>query len=106
MIRFSACACEAPLRLLPRKGWKRVLITHKRYRCSACKAEFFLKRSRLPQVFVSHGRRDPVLPFAGAESIQTMLAPHGYTVDFHPFDGRHEIPREIVTDLKRFLFEN
>ena len=44
MIRFSACDCDAPLRLLPRKGWKRILVTHRRYRCSTCKAEFFLKR--------------------------------------------------------------
>ena len=46
MITFRACDCEAPLRLLPRHGWKRLLVTHRRYRCSRCKAEFYLKRSR------------------------------------------------------------
>lgn len=46
MIRFSPCDCDSPLRLLPRKGWKRLLVTHRRYRCSRCKAEFFLKRGR------------------------------------------------------------
>ena len=46
MINFSACDCEAPLRLLPRKGWKRLLVTHRRYRCSRCKAEFVLKKGR------------------------------------------------------------
>jgi phospholipase/carboxylesterase len=57
-----------------------------------------------PAVFVSHGRQDPVLPFAGGASIETVLGPHGYRVTFAPFDGRHEIPAAVVAQLGRFLF--
>jgi phospholipase/carboxylesterase len=57
-----------------------------------------------PAVFVSHGRKDPVLPFAGGASIETVLGAHGYRVTFAPFDGGHEIPAAVVAELGRFLF--
>jgi phospholipase/carboxylesterase len=56
-------------------------------------------------VFVSHGRQDPVLPFAEGASIEAVLTPHGYPVTFFPFDGGHEIPSAVVARLHRFLFE-
>lgn len=57
-----------------------------------------------PAVFVSHGRKDVVLPFEGGASVQKVLAPHGYRVRFVPFDGGHEIPASVVAELGRFLF--
>ena len=50
MIRFTTCDCDAPLRLLPRHGWKRLFASRQRYRCSACKAEFFLKKDPKPSL--------------------------------------------------------
>lgn len=55
-------------------------------------------------VFVAHGRRDPVLPFAGGASIETLLTPYGHRVTFVPFDGGHEIPDAVVARLGQFLF--
>jgi phospholipase/carboxylesterase len=49
------------------------------------------QRGRL--VFVSHGRQDPVLPFAGTcAEIVPRLAAEGAAVTFLPFDGVHQVP--------------
>lgn len=61
------------------------------------------RRATLPAVFVSHGRQDPVLPFAGGASIQKVLTAYGHRVTFFPFDGGHEIPATVVTQLRAFL---
>jgi len=58
----------------------------------------------LPAVFVSHGRADPVLPFARGASIEPVLTAHGYPVTFYPFEGGHEIPAALVERLRQFLF--
>ena len=56
-----------------------------------------------PAVFVSHGTSDPVLPFEGGKSIASILEPRGYKVTWLPFDGGHEIPREVIAKLREFL---
>jgi phospholipase/carboxylesterase len=53
---------------------------------------------------ISHGRRDPLLPFAGSERAKALLERHGFSVTFHPFDGGHAIPPEVVRALDVFLF--
>lgn len=60
-------------------------------------------RAPHPRVFVSHGKFDPVLPFQGGESIRTILEPRGFTVTWLPFDGGHEIPRDVVAQLRTFV---
>ncbi|MEO8181754.1 MAG: hypothetical protein ABI895_23220 [Deltaproteobacteria bacterium] len=62
-----------------------------------------LERSTPRAVFVSHGRQDPVLPFAGGASIETVLTPYGHHVTFFPFDGGHQIPAAVVAQLRAFL---
>jgi len=62
------------------------------------------QKPALPAVFVSHGRSDPVLPYAGGASIETVLAPYGYPVTFVPFEGGHQIPPTVVAQLRTFLF--
>jgi phospholipase/carboxylesterase len=57
-----------------------------------------------PSFFVSHGRQDTVLPYAAAEHACQMLERHGYPVEFHPFDGTHQIPREVTTALASFIY--
>jgi len=59
-------------------------------------------RAGLP-VFQSHGRRDQVLPFAAATWLNELLAQAGLAVDFHPFDGGHEIPESVLRALAEFL---
>ena len=54
-------------------------------------------------VFISHGRQDRRLPYAGAELMRSELEAHGYPVTFRPFDGPHAIPPQIVSELAAFL---
>lgn len=56
-----------------------------------------------PAVFVAHGRSDAVLPFAAASAIPTVLSAHGFPVTFFPFDGGHQIPPDVVSELRSFL---
>ena len=61
-------------------------------------------RASRPKVFVSHGRQDRVLRFAGAERAVERLKSAGLDVDFLPFDGGHEISPGVVEALREFLF--
>ncbi len=56
-----------------------------------------------PNVFVSHGRQDPVLRFQGAQHLVRTLKQHDVTARLHAFDGGHEIPEELTADLKAFV---
>ena len=61
-------------------------------------------RATRPQVLVSHGHSDPRVPFRAGERATDLLRRHGFNVSFHPFDGGHEIPPEVVSGLSDFLF--
>jgi phospholipase/carboxylesterase len=55
--------------------------------------------------FLSHGRHDEVLRFAGAERAKERLERGGHPVTFVPFEGGHEIPSVVVRALAAFLFD-
>ncbi len=65
-------------------------------------APMFPKRKGL-RVFSSHGREDPVLPFAIAEQLSKDLGASGLEVEWVPFRGGHGIGDSVVTDLGKFL---
>jgi phospholipase/carboxylesterase len=54
-------------------------------------------------IFQSHGRQDPVLPFPRAVALRDLLVEAGLEVDFHPFDGGHTIPLEVLDKAADFL---
>jgi phospholipase/carboxylesterase len=54
-------------------------------------------------VFIAHGRADPTLSFEVAERMQGEMAAAGMRVTWFPFDGKHEIPEEVVTALNEFF---
>jgi phospholipase/carboxylesterase len=60
------------------------------------------RRRGLP-VFVAHGRKDGVLPFAASDRMRQELQAAGLDVTWHPFDGSHDVPARVVTELNRFL---
>lgn len=60
------------------------------------------KRRGLP-VFVSHGRRDDVLPFDATVRLQQAMRDAGLRVTWFPFDGGHDMPAEVVTALNAFF---
>jgi phospholipase/carboxylesterase len=62
----------------------------------------FARRRGLP-VFISHGRRDTILPFEVADRLRTKLTAAGLNVAWVPFDGGHEMPAEVVVRLNKFI---
>jgi len=59
-------------------------------------------RAGLP-VYLSHGRRDPVLPYFMTERLRGVLADAGLNVAWTPFDGGHEVPGVAVAGVSTFL---
>jgi len=57
-----------------------------------------------PRFLLSHGRQDPVVPFASGTRAKELLEAHGFPVTWRPFDGGHEIPPPVLADAERFLF--
>jgi phospholipase/carboxylesterase len=61
-------------------------------------------RSGKPRIFVSHGRRDEILPI---ETCSRRLVPEltraGYAVTFREFDGPHTVPKEIAGESMRWF---
>lgn len=59
-------------------------------------------RRGLP-VFQSHGAYDELLPFGVAEQLRELLLGGGLQVEFHAFDGGHQIPEPVLHKLGGFL---
>ena len=58
-----------------------------------------MPRRRGLRVFISHGRRDTILPFDASVRLQQAMRDAGLRVTWFPFDGGHEMPAEVVTAL-------
>ena len=54
-------------------------------------------------MFQSHGRTDPILPFAAAEWLRDLLDDSGLEVEFLEFPGVHTIPMEAVEKMGSLL---
>ena len=57
-----------------------------------------------PRFLLSHGRQDPVVPFAAGTQAKELLGKHGFPVQWLPFDGGHQIPGPLLAEVDRFLF--
>lgn len=55
------------------------------------------------RVFQSHGRQDPILPFALAEQLRDALTGAGASVKWVQFNGGHEIPGPVLDGLGDFV---
>lgn len=55
------------------------------------------------RVFQSHGTKDGLLSFAGAERLRDFLAESGAEVGWVPFPGGHEIPPPVLELVEDFL---
>lgn len=53
--------------------------------------------------FMSHGSVDPILGFAGALKLETLLTDAGLQGSLLKFEGGHAIPPEVADGLTRFL---
>jgi phospholipase/carboxylesterase len=51
---------------------------------------------------VTHGKRDPLLPFEGAEALRDVLVAGGADVDWLAHEGQHAIPMPALERFERF----
>jgi phospholipase/carboxylesterase len=65
-------------------------------------AQLAPRRRGLP-FFQSHGRSDPLLGYAAAEELYSLLTAAGWPGHWVGFDGGHEIPREVLRGLDAYL---
>ena len=57
-----------------------------------------------PTFFISHGTRDNILPIDRCgRRVAADLKTRGYEVTFREFDGRHEIPKDVMLEGLRWL---
>ncbi len=59
-------------------------------------------RAGLP-VLMSHGRQDPLLPFAHAERLRDAWKAAGAELEWIEFRGGHEIPRNVVDGVSKLV---
>lgn len=55
------------------------------------------------RVFQSHGTQDTVLAQSGGFALKQALESAGSTVEWHSFQGGHEIPMPVLSALRSFL---
>lgn len=53
--------------------------------------------------YQSHGTKDPILPFKGAQRLEEKLHSLNFQGKLHIFEGGHEIPMKVITEVKTFL---
>ena len=61
------------------------------------------ERLRGLPIFESHGRADPIVPFARGEQFVTRARAAGADVTFETFEGVHEIPASVEDALATWL---
>ena len=54
-------------------------------------------------IFQSHGRHDPILPFAISDKLHNTLQAAGLNVTWLPFAGAHEIPPQVLAGAATFI---
>lgn len=57
-----------------------------------------------PGLFISHGREDFILPIDTASRLFVrQLQKNGYTIEYHEFDGGHQVPPAICAQAMSWL---
>ncbi len=55
------------------------------------------------RVFIGHGWEDQAVAFERAVEAKDTLEQRGYAVTFHPFDGGHEMPNEVLNEVAAWI---
>lgn len=55
------------------------------------------------EIFQSHGKSDPILGFDGARKLEGLLKKSGFNIEFHEFQGQHEIPMSVIQSWALFM---
>ena len=62
-------------------------------------------RDAIP-VLIVHGKEDPMAKIDKAEAALAELQRHGFSPDTNFFDGGHQLPREVVSEIGDWLAAN
>ena len=65
--------------------------------------EKFPKTAKGIPFYQSHGTRDPILPLKGAQLLEAKLKHLNFDGQLSVFEGGHEIPMKVITEVKSFL---
>jgi phospholipase/carboxylesterase len=65
--------------------------------------ERFPRAVRSVPFYQSHGTRDPILSIEGAKDLEKKLHSLNFSGHLHTFTGGHEIPAQVIEDVRRFL---
>ncbi|MFM7651841.1 MAG: alpha/beta hydrolase [Vulcanococcus sp.] len=71
--------------------------------CSGYPHEGWQPQGSLPPVLLSHGRQDPVVPYAASEELQRGLNQAGARVELLGFNGGHGIDPELLPAVGAFV---
>ncbi|HYV23725.1 MAG TPA: hypothetical protein VE969_00705 [Pyrinomonadaceae bacterium] len=75
-------------------------------RVLACSSGFVIdgQTQGKPSFFISHGTKDNILPIdTCGRRVAADLKARGYEVTFREFDGRHEIPKDVMREGLRWV---
>lgn len=53
--------------------------------------------------YQSHGTKDPILPLDGAKMLEEKLIGMNFRGSLHVFNGGHEIPPQVVNEVRNFI---
>ena len=73
--------------------------------CSGYPHEGWQPPGTVAPVLLSHGREDPVVPFAASEEVLQRLQAAGASAELLPFSGGHTIDAAVLPPLRRFITE-
>ena len=64
-----------------------------------------IKELKKTPIFLSHGKNDALLNPLDADDLGRCFHEAGHPIDYLSFDGGHEIPMEVINDLKSFVMK-
>jgi phospholipase/carboxylesterase len=71
--------------------------------CSGYPHQGWMAASGMPPVLLTHGRHDPVVPFAASEEILRLLQASGNAAELLAFKGDHGIDASVLPQIKAFV---
>ena len=71
--------------------------------CSGYPHEGWQPGTAVAPVLLSHGREDPVVPFAASEAVQEQLLAAGQSAELLAFNGGHTIDTAVLPQISTFV---
>jgi phospholipase/carboxylesterase len=63
------------------------------------------EQTKTTEIFMAHGRNDPVVPYALGVASKEALQKLGYTVEWHEYSMQHSVSEGELGDIKAWLIK-